>query len=456
MFKNVCAALLFGLGANAAAVAAGGPQDELEITLNSGETLLEFDWPILEIGTAEYEAGPTGATVFRFGRKVHVAIDVRGGGPGTVNAPYMELGYKYAELDTVVFAGGSWYGLEAVTGVATALIDDGVRDAVAWGEVPNLAMSVGSVIYDLGPRRFNEIYPDKRLGQAAYRAARPGVFALGAHGGGRLAVSGGFFDCNAKSGQGGAFRQIGDVKIAVFTVVNALGVIVDRDGRVVACYGGEDWPEDLYAKDLLTSYPATKDGDWQGPERKNTTLTLVVVNQKMTPVDLKRLAVQAHTSMARAIQPYSTVFDGDVLYAVSTGEVEKTAFEPIELGVIAGEVAWDAILSSVPEQPRAPAIDLSFEPAPETLQSHAGDYIFSDEVSLRVAYRRGKLVARASGSRDVFSIDKKSWTQLHPLPDGRYVVPERYPFVIVFEDDRMKINPGRWAQTGRRLETAAP
>ena len=35
------------------------------------------------------------------------------------------------------------------------------------------------------------------------------------------------------SGQGGAFRQIGPTRVAVFTVVNAFGAIVDRDGTVV-------------------------------------------------------------------------------------------------------------------------------------------------------------------------------------------------------------------------------
>jgi hypothetical protein len=38
--------------------------------------------------------------------------------------------------------------------------------------------------------RLNEIYPDKRLGQAALRAAKPGVFPLGAQGCGRAVMQG--------------------------------------------------------------------------------------------------------------------------------------------------------------------------------------------------------------------------------------------------------------------------
>ncbi len=36
-----------------------------------------------------------------------------------------------------------------------------------------------------------------------------------------------------QAGQGGAFGQFGGVKIAVFTVVNALSALVDRQGSVV-------------------------------------------------------------------------------------------------------------------------------------------------------------------------------------------------------------------------------
>jgi len=61
----------------------------------------------------------------------------------------------------------------------------------------------GAIIYDFGGRRFNEIYPDKRLAQAALHALRPGVFPLGAQGAGRMAMQGSYFGCDAHSGQGG-------------------------------------------------------------------------------------------------------------------------------------------------------------------------------------------------------------------------------------------------------------
>ena len=79
---------------------------------------------------------------------------------------------------------------------------------------------------------------------------------------------------------------------------------------------------------------------------ENTTLTLLVVNCRMRHLQLERLAIQTHTSMARAIQPFHTEHDGDVLFAVSTGEVEDAELSVLDLAVHAGEVAWDAVLSS--------------------------------------------------------------------------------------------------------------
>jgi L-aminopeptidase/D-esterase-like protein len=55
--------------------------------------------------------------------------------------------------------------------------------------------------------------------------------------------------------------------------------------------------------------------------------------------------------MARAIQPIHALVDGDVLYAVSTNEVENDWLDTIALGVVASELAWDAVLAAVPPSP---------------------------------------------------------------------------------------------------------
>lgn len=52
-----------------------------------------------------------------------------------------------------------------------------------------------------------------------------------------------------------------------------------------------------------------------------------------------------HSSMARIIQPFYTLVDGDVLYAVTTNGVEQAALSPVALGIVASELMWDAILT---------------------------------------------------------------------------------------------------------------
>jgi len=291
---------------------------------------LRFDFPGLRIGIAEYDEGPTGCTVFHLPLGgASCTVDVRGGSPGTIG------GYEWAHA--ICFAGGSLYGLEATCGVAAELM--AMRGhTVGWEDVE---LAFGAIIYDFG-RRENAIYPDRELGRAALRAARDGVFPLGARGAGRSATVGKTFSFEEgePSGQGGAFRQIGPTKIAVFTVVNAFGAIVDRDGTVMR---GHRDPERGTRRPLVEALEARLPKATPG----NTTLTVVVTNERLDRRSLRQLGVQVHASLARAIQPFHTLVDGDVLYAVTTAEVENEELTATSLGVVASELAWDAVLSCV-------------------------------------------------------------------------------------------------------------
>src|SRR5262249_51659787 len=156
------------------------------------------------------------------------AIDVRGGAPGTVNSDAARLSGDEGFVSAVVLSGGSAYGLSSATGVANAL-KEASPDPGNWR---NVAVVMGAIIFDLGDRRYNAITPDDALGRAALKAARPGGVPTGAVGGGRFAMQGGYFD-RQHSGQGAAFRQAGETKVLVVTVVNAIGSIVDRSGNLL-------------------------------------------------------------------------------------------------------------------------------------------------------------------------------------------------------------------------------
>jgi L-aminopeptidase/D-esterase-like protein len=294
---------------------------------------LRFDFPGLRIGVAEYEEGPTGCTVFHLSPGgAACAVDVRGGSPGTI-------GSAYEWTHAICFAGGSLYGLEATCGVAAELMT--MRGhTVGWDEIE---LAVGGIIYDFGPRE-NSIYPDREVGRAALRSAREGVFPLGARGAGRSATVGKTFSFEEgeASGQGGAFRSIGETRVAVFTVVNAFGAIVGRDGTVVR---GHRDPERGTRTPLVEALEARLPKAAPG----NTTLTLVVTNHQLDRRSLRQIAVQVHASLSRGIQPFHALVDGDVLCAVTTNEVENEELTATSLGVVASELAWDAVLASVPD-----------------------------------------------------------------------------------------------------------
>jgi len=277
---------------------------------------LSFEFPGLEVGVAEYDEGPTGCTVFHFPKVASLAIDVRGGSPG-INGQHLEV------VNAICFAGGSLYGLEASTGVAAELFKR--RDySTKWTDI---ALVSGAILFDFGARQ-SAIYPDKDLGRAAVRAMRPGWFPLGPRGAGRSATAG-HGEGAELAGQGGAYRERGPTKVLAFVVVNAYGVIVDRAGRTVR---GKPSPPVL---GRVARGPA-----------QNTTLSLVVTNQRLDQLQLRSIGRQVHASMARGIQPFHARWDGDVSYMVSTQDVANADLDEVTLGEIASDAMWDAILAS--------------------------------------------------------------------------------------------------------------
>jgi len=300
---------------------------------------LTFDLAGVEVGVAEYEEGPTGCTVLRFPEGAHLAVDVRGGANGVVGADYS---YTHA----ICLAGGSLPGLTAAAGVS-AVLHEGLTGPLRWGGASPFRLVSGAIIYDFA-RRDSAIYPDTDLGAAAAKAARPGWFPLGERGAGRSAAVGKFLfgDEGAEpGGQGAAFRQIGETKLLVCTVVNAVGGILDREGRVVRGHRDPETGRRLRALEAIESgaRPAPP------PRDRNTTLTVVVTNAAMRDPELQQFGRMVHTSMVRAIDPFHTTTDGDVLFAVATGEVESS-FGADALSLPAAELAWDAVLAAVEAQ----------------------------------------------------------------------------------------------------------
>jgi len=152
-------ACIVGLGADFAAAQPNPDAAASPIRTDWGSRVLGFDFSAFEVGIAEYPDGPTGVTVLHFPDGAAMAMDVRGGSPGVVG--------DYGFVHAISLAGGSLLGLEAVSGVASGLLQRR-GDAPRWDTIP---LVNGGIVYDFGGRD-NGVYPDKRLGRAALLDSR--------------------------------------------------------------------------------------------------------------------------------------------------------------------------------------------------------------------------------------------------------------------------------------------
>ena len=290
----------------------------------------------MRIGIAEYAEGPTGCSVFHFPEGADCEIDVRGGSPGL-------FGGNFPRIDALFLTGGSLYGVEVGCGVAGEIFED--RQAAGPFDI---AMVNGAVIFDY-LRRDTLVHPDKKLGAAAYRAARPGHFAVGARGAGCRASVGQLWGSKRfapePGGQGCAVRKVGDATIAVFTVLNPLGGICGEDGRPLRGFLDTETGERRTLQHIIENHPQEV-GLMEGGLGKNTTITAVIVDRHIPQAELRQFGRQIHTSMAQVIRPFHTPFDGDMLFSVSAGK-EPLGFSSGVAAEIASGLAREAIYSAV-------------------------------------------------------------------------------------------------------------
>jgi L-aminopeptidase/D-esterase-like protein len=84
----------------------------------------------------------------------------------------------------------------------------------------------------------------------------------------------------------------------------------------------------------------------------NTTIAIVATDAAFSPVELKRIAIMAADGFARALRPVHTPFDGDLVFALSTGLKPMTGARPREtmrIGMIAADCLARAIARGVYE-----------------------------------------------------------------------------------------------------------
>jgi L-aminopeptidase/D-esterase-like protein len=280
----------------------------------------------------------TGCTVVLLPDEGAVAgVDVRGPAPGTRETDLLAPGRLVERVHAICLCGGSAFGLGAADGVMRFLREREVGLPVGPLRVP---LVPAAVIFDLATGA--AAWPGPDDGHAACVAANAGPPAEGRVGAGTGATVGKLLgpDRASPGGVGTASLRLpcGAV-VGALVVVNAVGDVHGRDGQVLAGARGPDGRAAGVWRALLEAGPATAP-----PAGASTTIAVVATDAALDKAGCRRLAEVAHDGLALAIRPAHTPYDGDTVFAASTGRVRA---DPISLGVAAAEAMWRAIERAV-------------------------------------------------------------------------------------------------------------
>lgn len=308
------------------------------------------DVPGLRVGNAVDATICSGVTVLMADRPMVAAVDVRGGGPGTRETDALSLTGTIDEVHAIVLAGGSAFGLAAASGVQGWLAAHGIGLDVRGACVPIVPQAI---LFDLLNGGVKRDLPSAymRLGEQACGASAR-EFTLGSAGAGYGATT-----ANLRGGLGSASSHLpGGVIVGALVAVNAVGSVTIGDtGRFWAApleHAGE-----FGGLGLPTPWPAEAHGvPLKGSAQENTTIAIVATNVRLDKRGAHRLAVMAQTGLPRAIHPVHTPLDGDVVFAVSCGDValadQITGLA--RLGAAASDTLARAIARAVYEAAPAP------------------------------------------------------------------------------------------------------
>jgi D-aminopeptidase len=324
----------------------------------------------LRVGNAEDHRVKTGVTVVTADAPFTAAVHVMGGAPGTRETDLLAPDRLVQEVDALVLAGGSAFGLDAAGGVMAALRDEGRGFPAAGQRVPIVP---AAIVFDLangGDKGWGES-PYPALGRAACHDAGA-AFALGSAGAGT-----GAFTATLKGGLGSASVSLDSgAMVGALAVVNCVGSATVGGGRHFWAapfefgheFGGlgPGVPPDPAAvpriKGPALAWPEREGGAAPGPgPREATIVAVVATDAALSQAEATRMAVAAHDGLARAVVPSHTPLDGDLVFAVATGArpLADQLAEPLLIGHAAACCLSRAVARGVYE-----ARPASGDPAP--------------------------------------------------------------------------------------------
>lgn len=295
----------------------------------------------IRVGHASDYDGMTGCTVVLCEAGATGGVDIRGSASGTQEIDVLNPLHVTLLVHGICLAGGSAFGLEAASGVRRYLAKKRVGFAFSGEHVPIVP---AAILFDL--QLAKAARPTREMGETAAAAANTAAVVEGNVGAGVGATVGKLFGVERamKGGVGSATVPLAGpfdgVLVSALAVVNAFGDVVDpKTGAVIA--GAR---RSASSREFAVTATAMKRGEGRAEPGRNTTLAIVATNAKLSKVEATKLAHFGQQGMIRAISPVHTLVDGDIVFALATGE--KTA-PLMALGVAAAEAVAQAIVRAV-------------------------------------------------------------------------------------------------------------
>jgi len=293
----------------------------------------------IRVGHASDFKGYTGCTVILCEKGMVCGLDIRGSASGTRQVDALSINHIVEQVHAILLCGGSSFGLDATSGVMRYLEERGVGFDVGVTRIPIVPTAV---IFDL---LFGD-YRARPTAQMGYEACLNAGITVkeGSIGAGTGATVGKLFELPRamKGGIGTSSIIMPDgLIVGAIVVVNAFGDIIDNvTGKIIA--GVRVAPDKMEFADTVKCLK-------QGFTKKqfglvNTTLAVVATNARFNKKEVTKIAQMAQAGLIKTISPVHTTFDGDLIFAVSAGDVEA---DINMVGVLSGFVIAESVKRAV-------------------------------------------------------------------------------------------------------------
>ena len=260
------------------------------------------------VGNAHDDYIKSGATVLTRSTSFRASVSILGGAPGTKETDLLAPDKIVENIDGIVLAGGSAFGLDASSGVMDCLRSQNRGFDAGAIKVPIVP---SAILFDLKNGGFKDWKknPYCELGRNAFLKVSDD-FEIGSVGAGCGATT-----SVVKGGLGTSSIFYGDrIKVGAIVAVNSVGSPCFPGTNIL--YSDFYGVEDVYLEKKSVNSPINSTKLLKG---EATTLGIVCTNLNFSKNDLNRIATSAHAGIARAIEPSHTPFDGDIIFSATSG-----------------------------------------------------------------------------------------------------------------------------------------